>query len=116
MHALSILVAVLSSNLHNEVPIKIRWLGTGRNIKDSEVSSMDDKILIREFRIGAAYVLSTGDFENYRWEASITCGGKVGATEEEFKQEVRQAQEKLKQILVETYLKQLPKKLQKLEK
>lgn len=67
---------------------------------------MAEKLVMKEFTIGVHHVISTGPFENIKVEAHITCGSKVGATDEEFKETLKLAQAKLKEILRDTYLSQ----------
>jgi hypothetical protein len=68
---------------------------------------MDDKLLsIREFQIGTAHTISTGNYENIKVEAHIKFGLKVGYTEEELRECIKEAQARLKEILRETYVSQ----------
>ena len=66
----------------------------------------ETKLVVKEFTIGCHHTISTGPYENIKVEAHITCGSKVGATDEEFKETLAMAQTKLKEILRETYASQ----------
>lgn len=70
------------------------------------VDKMTVPLVVKDFTIGAGHTISTGPYENIKVEASITCGSKIGCTDEEFRETLMSAQQKLKEILRETYLSQ----------
>ena len=62
------------------------------------------QLALMEFKIGCKHTISTGvPYENIKVEAQITCGFKRGGTDEEFKETLKLAEAKLKEIIVETY-------------
>lgn len=65
---------------------------------------MTEQLHLMEFKIGVTHTISTGvPYENIKVEAQITCGFKRGGTDEEFKETLKLAETKLKEIVIETY-------------
>lgn len=63
----------------------------------------EQKLELLEFKIGAHHTISTGPYENIKVEAQITCGVRRGTTDEQFKEILKQAEDRLKELLRETY-------------
>lgn len=64
----------------------------------------DEKtIYVREIKIGTSHTIATAPYENLKVSAEIAFGVPVGCTDDELKMYVRDAQVKLKEIIVETY-------------
>ena len=64
----------------------------------------ETQLHLMEFKIGCTHTISTGvPYENIKVEAQITCGFKRGGTDEEFRETLKLAEAKLKEIIVETY-------------
>jgi hypothetical protein len=78
-------------------------------------TAMINPLVLKEFTIGVTHTISTGvPYENIKVEARITCGVKIGGTDEEFAETLKLAEEKLKHLAMETYKAQLrrPKQAQ----
>ena len=69
------------------------------------------ELVLKEFTIGASHTIRTAPYESFKVEAQITCGSKIGCTEEEFAHTLTLAQARLKDILRDTYKSQKPAKL-----
>lgn len=63
----------------------------------------EQKLELMDFKIGTHHTISTGPYENIKVEASITCAVRRGTTDEQFKEILKQGEDKLTEILRETY-------------
>lgn len=66
----------------------------------------EKKIYIREVKIVTSHTIATAPYENIKVGAELTFGVPVGCTDEELQTYVKEAQGKLKAIIVETYRQQ----------
>lgn len=64
---------------------------------------MVEKLVLKEFSIGTHHTISVAPFESLRIEASITCGCRIGCTDQEFRETLALAEARLREILEETY-------------
>lgn len=67
---------------------------------------------VREFSIGCTHTISTGvPYENIKVEGRLTCSVAFGTSDEDFREILKAAEVKLKEIIVETYnVQKRPKK------
>lgn len=70
----------------------------------SETKEAKSSLLLKDFSIGAFHTFSLPNYENFKIEARITCGVKIGSTDEEFRATLKEAQDKLKEILRDLYV------------
>lgn len=69
----------------------------------------DNKISIREIKIGVTHTISFGNFENMKVTAEIAFGIPPDSDNNQLTAYTKDAQARLKQLLQQTYLTQKPK-------
>ena len=61
------------------------------------------RLYVREFGIGVTHLISTGNYQNIKIEASIKFGVPVGCSDEEMRAYQLEAQTRLEELARETY-------------